>query len=180
MYVVRVMLIFFVSNSLFGITACALTPKKPLASVSKIDRISESELLKLMPHTPSSLTLDDIVKISRDLDANQVIGRLQSSNTLYDLSPSQSIALSRQGVDSKVLDYLHKSYQLALQNNMADEISRKEKEKRDEVEKIKLKNSQQHHDNFYCTEHYRLNPYGYGGYYGRRFGMGAGWPLGCW
>ncbi len=166
--------------NLIGISACTFAPQKPSANVSKIDRISEIELSKLVPHTPSTLTLDEIVKLSSELDADQIIGKLQSSNTFYDLNPTQSIALSKQGVDSKVLDYLYTSYQLALRNNIADEVNRREKEKRAEIEKIKHQHLQLQRYNFNCIDQYRFNPFAFGGYYGHRFGMGAGWPLGCW
>lgn len=149
----------------------------------QIDRISEQELARIMPKPVAVLSLDDVVKLSQDgVAAEQIIDRIKQSNSLYDLSPSQSVGLHQQGVDNKVLDYMHSSRELAVRNNIADEINKREKSKRDALERLKRQQLEQQrlYDPFCGYGSYGFYPYG--GYYGRHFGLGAGFhrPWGCW
>ena len=161
-------------------TACATDGQTP-----KIDRISDEELTRIMPKTVAVLSLDDLVKLSKEsVPADQIIEKIKASNSLYDLTPSQSVALSKQGVDSKVLDYIHESREQALRNNFADEINKREENKRVELEKLKqqqFQQQQQFYDPFCRYGAYGVRPYGYGGF-GSRFGVGAGFgrSFGCW
>ena len=111
-----------------------------------------------------------------------VIDKIKVTNSYYELTPSQSVALNKQGIDSKVLDYIYTSREQMLRNNVADEINKREKIKRAELDKLRNQQLQQQqlYDPF-C----RYGPYGYGGFgsrYGSRFGVGAGFgrPFGCW
>ena len=165
---------------------CATSGRQNNA-VPAIDRISEAELARIAPKPVETLTLDDIVRLSKqDSTAEQIIESIKATDSLYDLTPSQSIALGQQGVDHKVLDYMHTSRELAWRNNVADEINKREMEKRAALEKLKRQQLQQQrfHDP-YCRGYYGLYPYGYGAYgsrFGSHFGLGAGymWPWYCW
>lgn len=151
---------------------------------SQIDRISEAELARIMPKPVATLSLDDIVKLTKDgATADQVIEKIKVSGSSYDLTPSQSVTLSKQGVDNKVLDYIHVSREQAVKNSVADEINKREKIKRTELEKLK-RQQRLFYDPF-CW-HYPYGFYPYGGYYGHRFGSRYGWGAGfgrywgCW
>lgn len=147
-----------------------------------IDRISEAELARIMPAPVATLSLDDLVKLSRDgATAEQIIAQIKTSNSYYDLTPSQSVLLNKQGVDSQVLDYIHVSHEQALRNNVADEINKREKIKRIELEQLKRQQQLNYYDPFCRYGAYGMNPYGYGAY-GSRFGWGAGFSRqwGCW
>ncbi len=170
------------------VSACATNGQQNNAQAPRIDRISAEELVRLMPKTVAVLTLDDLVKLSKEgVSAEQIIDKIKATNSLYELSPSQSVALNSQGVDSKVLDYIYTSREQALRNNVADEINKREEIKRKELEKLKNQQLQQQqlYDPFCRYGPYGIRPYGYGGFgshYGSRFGFGTGFgrPLGCW
>ena len=180
-------LMFLVSLVLSG---CATQGQQFQGNSQKIDRISEAELARIMPQPRATLSVDDLVKLTKEGDtADQIIEKIKTSNSSYDLTPSQIIALSQQGVDSKVLDYIHTSRELALRNSLADEINKHEKSKHVELEKLKrqqwLQQQQRMYDPLCGYGYYGFQPYGYGVYgsrFGRRFGAGAGFavPLGCW
>ncbi len=163
---------------IFSFTGCASNTTKPIP----IDRITAEELAKIMPPPVAVVSLDEIV-----LDTKQgktpdfIIEKIKASNSRYELTPSQTLMLSKQGVDVKVLDYIHQSNELAKQNAVADEINKREKSKRAEMDR--LKRQQYYYEPF---GGYGFGPYGYGGYYGPRyrgrFGWGAGFyrPWGYW
>ncbi len=169
-----------------GVSGCASTSGSHDAA-PVIDRISEAELERIAPKPIATLTLEDIVKLSREgQTAEQIIAKIKASNSQYELTPSQSVALSEQGVDRQVLDYIHTSRELAWRNSVADEINKREQEKQAALDKLKQQqiNQQRLYDPF-CRGYGRLYPYGYGALGARRgphFGLGAGYmrPLGCW
>ena len=169
-----------------GMSACASSGQQVHGQVPKIDRISDEELARIMYQPVSALSLDDLVKLSKEgATADQLIEKIKASNALYDLTPSQSVELNKQGVDSKVLDYIYASREQALKNNVAAEINKREKAKRAELEKLKNQQLQQQplYDPFCRYGAYGMRPYGYGAIGSRsRFGFGAGFrqPLGCW
>ncbi|MFM2434029.1 MAG: hypothetical protein RL063_8, partial [Pseudomonadota bacterium] len=59
-----------------------------------IERISEEELSRIMPQPLATLSLDDLVRLSKEgMTAAQIIEQIKSSNSMYDLTPSQSVLL---------------------------------------------------------------------------------------
>lgn len=173
---------------LLVLAGCATSSQQQNMKSPQINRISEAELARIIPVPVTALSLDEVVKLSQaGNSADQIIEKIKTSNSLYDLTPSQTITLSQQGVDPKVLDYMHTSRELALRNSIADEINKREKEKRDALEKLKrqqLLQQQRFYDPF-CRSYYGFHPYGYGAYgsrFGSRFGLGTGYarPWGCW
>ncbi|HQS37028.1 MAG: hypothetical protein B7Y16_02970 [Methylotenera sp. 24-45-7] len=172
------------------LAACASKPPVA-ASNPKIDRISAEELARIIPQSAAKLSLDDLVNLSKQgKTPEQIIDQIKTTDSMYDLTPSQSLALSRSGVDAKVLDFIHERRELALRNNLADEINRREQQKQAEIAKLKTRNWQRQRYNSYCgLGRYGFSPYGYGGFgsrFGSRFGSGfgigtgIGFPLGCW
>jgi len=175
-----------ICSSFFLLSACATN--QPGTTSPQIDRISAEELARIIPKPVAKLTLDDIVRLTKEgSSADQIIEKIKASDSMYDLTPSQSVALNNQGVDAKVLDYIHTSRELALRNNLADEINRREKQKRAELAKLKkeLWQQQRFYDPYCRFGYYGLTPYGYGAYgsrYGSHFGIGTGFghPWSCW
>ena len=169
------------------ISGCATTAKDNSGEGPRIDRISPEELARLIPPPVAKLTTGDLVRLTREgQSAEQIIAQIKATDSMYDLTPSQNVDLSRQGVDAKVLDYIHASREAAVRNQLADEINRREKQKQADVAKLKnrLWQQQRYYDPF-CRGYYGISPYGYGGYgrhFGSHFGLGLGFgrPLGCW
>lgn len=177
----------FVLCGVLILSACATHSKTMPAKSPQIDRVSEAELARIMPTPVAALSLDDLVKLTKEgATPEQLIEKIKASNSIYDLTPSQSVELNKQGVDSKVLDYMHISREQALRNNVADELNKREKSKRQALNDLKLEQQKQNYYNNFCGYgRYGLRPYGYGAYgsrFGRRFGGGVGFgmPIGCW
>jgi hypothetical protein len=174
--------------SLLMVSGCAIHPQDGRSQ--KIDRISEEELMRIIPKPVATLSLDDLVRLTKDgVSANQIIDKIKSSNSSYDLTPSQSVELNKQGVDSVVLDYIHASRESAMRNNIADEINQREKIRRAELDKLKRQQWLERHQPLYdpiCGYGYHgFYPYRYGTFgpnFGRRSGVGLGFsmPLDCW
>ena len=179
----------FVLISCLALVACASNSQYSGAGSQKIDRISEEELARIMPKPVATLSLDDLVSLTKSgVTADALIEKIRISNSSYDLTPSQIVDLNKQGVDKKVLDYIHSSRELALRNNVAEEINQREKAKRAELDKLKQQQSLERQQRMYdpfCGYGYYGRPYGYGAFgsrFGHRsgFGAGFGFPLGCW
>ena len=168
----------------FAMIACASNSENSDVRSPKIDRISEEELAKIISKPVVVLSLADLVRFTKEgQTADEIIEKIHVSNSSYDLTPSQVVDLNKQGVDNKVLDYIHTSRELALRNNVADEINQREKIKRAEFEKLKRQQwLQQRVYDPACGYGY---PYGYGAFgshfgHHSRFGASFGFPLGCW
>lgn len=178
MTVIKLFFIIFLSLVML---ACATNGQQSQKN-PPIDRISEAELARILPQPIATLSLDDLVKLTKEGNTpQQIIEKIQMSNSYYDLMPSQSVELNKQGVDHAVLDYIHMSRELALRNNVADEINQIEKNKRAEIEK--LKRQQYFYDPFCGYGPHGFYPYGYGAYgsrYGSGFGLGFSRSWGCW
>ncbi len=96
-----------------------------------IDRVSDAELSRIMLKPSAALSLDEIVKMSKEGNtAEQIIEKIKTSDSYYDLTPSQAVQLSKQGVNTKVLDYIYESREAALKNNVAEEINKRERAKK--------------------------------------------------
>jgi hypothetical protein len=173
----------------FVLIACVSNGQRSEIRSQKIDRISEEELRRIMPKPIAVLSLEDLILLTKEhLTADEIIEKIRDSNSLYDLTPSQIVDLNKQGIDSKVLDYIHSSRELALRNNVANEINQREKIKRAEVDKLKRQQWLFQQQRFYdpaCGYGYFGHSYGYGSFGSRfghraRFGTGFGLPFGCW
>lgn len=115
------------------LTACATTQQQE----PQVKRISPEELERIMPKPVPNLTLDEIVALSKQgTPPEQIIEKIKASNSRYDLTPSEVVRLTQQGVDPKVLDYIHKTHESALRENMADEINKREKQRQQELERL--------------------------------------------
>jgi len=109
------------------LTACASTGGQQGA----VERITPEELAKLMPPPVANVSLGEIVADSKaGKTSDEIIEKIRTSNSRYELTPAQVIDLNKQGVDAKVLDYIQESNEKAKQNAIADEMNKREQEKR--------------------------------------------------
>lgn len=154
--------------SVLSIVGCASNTTK----TTEIDRITPEELAKIMPPPTATVSLEAIVEQTKQgKTPDEIIASIRASNSRYELTPSQTLTLSKQGVDVKVLEYIHQSNELAKQNAIADEINKREKNRRTDLER--LRRQQYEYDSFGG-----FGPYGCRGYYGSRFGDCFGWGAG--
>lgn len=163
------------------VSGCATTSYQE----PQIARISAEELRQLMPPPVATLSLEEIVTLSKQgVSADDIIAKIKETNSQYELSPSQMVALATQGVDPKVLDYIHESREQFVRDSMAEEINKREMENKKEQER--LKREYRLRSNYYYYPYYGYSPwwryrpyYGYGfyghGFRGHRFGYGFGW-----
>ena len=165
---------------ILGLTACANTQNKP-----QLARMNATQAVT-MPVVPK-MTLDDVVKMSKDgATAEAVIAKLNVTSSSFDLTPSQALALGKQGVDIKVLDDIYKTHEQIVQNQHADAINQQMKakqiaEKKLAQEKLNRRNS----ENWLVNRGWGYNPYfgggggfGFGGYrrgFNSSIGYGFGW-----
>lgn len=147
------------------LSACATAPQQ-----AQIQRISPEELERIMPRPVPNLPLDEVVRLSKaGTSPELIIEKIKATNSRYDLTPSQSVALSQQGVSARVLDYIHASHEAAVRDNFADEINRREQNQRREQDRLRREYEyryQPYYDPFWNFG------YGYGPYWGSPFYYG--------
>lgn len=145
-------------TTLLVLSGCASTG----AQQAKVDRITPEELAKLLPPAVATLTLDEIVTDSKaGKTPDEIIAKIKTSNSRYDLTTSQTLDLSKQGVDVKVLDYMRQNNELAKQNAIADEMNKREREKRaaqKQLQRERAFNNNLYYDPFWGSH--------FGGFYG--------------
>jgi len=160
--------------SLLLMSGCASTGTQQ----AQIERITPEELAKILPQPVATVTLEEIVKDSKaNKSADEIIAKIKASNSRYELTPAQTLDLNKKGVDTKVLDYIHESNELAKQNAVADEINKREKERAAAEKKLKRERDaaqNRYYDPFWGPRFggFYGGPYGY---YGRGFGSRFGW-----
>ena len=108
---------------LLVLAGCAATPQKQ----PHVERISPQELEQLLPRPQPNLTLDEIVRMSREgAMPEAIIDKVKETGSGYDLIPSQMLELSRQGVDARVLNFIYASREQALRDGFAEELGKRE------------------------------------------------------
>ncbi len=169
--------------SLMLVTGCASTGTQP----SQVKRITPEELAKILPPAVATVSLDEVVNDSKQgKTPDAIIAKIKASNSRYELTPAQTLLLSKQGVDTKVLDYIHQSNELAKQNAIADEMNKREKERAAAEKMLKRERDMARNSyydpfwgprfgGFYGHPFYRYNR-GYGSRFG--FGLNYGYPFG--
>lgn len=119
-------------------SSCATSPNKATNNQAEIERITPEQLAKILPAPVAYLSLEDIIKLSQNNTPSDVlIQKISASNSRYELTPSQTLLLNQQGVDAKVLDYIHTSNEAAKQNAVADELNKREKAKQLATQQLK-------------------------------------------
>lgn len=158
--------------TLLLLSGCASTGSQQ----AKVYRITPEELAKILPPPVATLSLDEIVADSKaGKTPDEIISKIKTSNSRYELTTTQTLDLSKQGVDVKVLDYMHQSNELAKQNAIADEMNIREQEKRAAQKQLQRERAlaQSYYYDYFDGPFY--NPYyhyGYGPYYGSRLFWG--------
>ena len=146
------------------LVGCASTAPREVA----VDRLTPEEVAQITPAATPTLSLDEIVSLTQQkVSSDEIIAKIKASNSQYDLTASQIVDLSKQGVDSKVLDYIQSEREKARLNSLADEINKREKANKEAQEKLKQQAWRNRYDPFYDPFYHPF--YGYGPYWGSHF-----------
>ena len=94
----------------------------------------------------------------------EIIEKIKASNSYYPLTPKEILKLNQQGLSGEVLEHMHASHEAKVQNNVAEEINKREQQKLEAVEKLKREQQS-------CRAYDRFYPgFGWGGGFGRPYG----------
>ena len=116
------------------LAGCATHPEK---AAPQIQRISAEELERLLPKPDPKLTYDELVRLSREgLAPEVIIEKIRQTSSSYALTPSQALDLGKQGVSEKVLDYMHAAREQALRDGFADELNKRDLDHKAQVEAL--------------------------------------------
>lgn len=64
------------------------------------------------------VTIEEIIKLSKDkIPAEQIIDKIKRSQTAYRLSADEIVEMKNVGVDSKVIDYMLRTYEDAVRRD---------------------------------------------------------------
>ncbi|HOY70335.1 MAG TPA: hypothetical protein PL131_06760 [Methylotenera sp.] len=137
---------------------------------NQVQRLTPEEVAKLTPAAVPTLSLDEIIVLSKQgTSADDIIAKIKSSNSQYDLTASQMVDLSKQGVDAKVLDFMQAEREKMRLNSMAEEINKREKANREAQEKLKNQSLRYRYDPFYDPFYHPFYGYGFSPYWGNHF-----------
>jgi hypothetical protein len=157
---------------LFALSGCASTGTQQ----AQVDRITPEQLAKMLPPPVATVSLDEIVADTKQgKTSDEIIAKIKASNSRYELTPTQTVDLNKQGVDTKVLDYIHQSNDLAKQNALADEMNKREQEKRAAQKQLQRERAlarSYYYDYFDGPFYNPYYNYGYSPYWGSRFYWG--------
>jgi len=158
--------------SFFILSGCASVGQ---TQKSEIERITPEELAKLLPPAVATVTLEEIVAHSKQgLSAETIIAKIKESDSRYELSSSQILDLSKQGVEVKVLDYIQQSNELAKQNAIAAEMNRRQQENAEVKQALSRERLRRHryYDPFWGPSFYYRHRFPRDYWRGSRFGWG--------
>lgn len=164
--------LFSLITLLGGLVGCASQPPQPV----QIERISPEQLAALVPPAQSSLSLDEIVSMSKKGKSDaEIIEAIKQSQSRYSLTPSEVLNWHQKGISKGVLDYMQQANALAQQNAIADEINKREKARVEAETRLKRERDSARLRSmdpwFYGGPGYYGGPWGYRPYWGG----GMGW-----
>jgi PBP1b-binding outer membrane lipoprotein LpoB len=148
------------------VTGCAgNTPRE-----TQVQRLTPEEVAKLTPAAVPTLSLDEVIVLSKQkVTADEIISKIKASNSQYDLTATQIVTLSNQGVDAKVLDFMQTEREKVRLNSMADEINKREKANKAAQEQLKSQQFRGRYDPFYDPFYQPFYGYGFSPYWGSHF-----------
>jgi PBP1b-binding outer membrane lipoprotein LpoB len=137
---------------------------------TQVQRLTPEEVAKLTPVAVPTLSLDEVIVLSKQkVTADEIIAKIKASNSQYDLTATQIVTLSNQGVDAKVLDFMQTEREKARLNSMADELNKREKANKAAQEQLKNQQFRGRYDPFYDPFYQPFYGYGFSPYWGSHF-----------
>ncbi len=169
---VNLLLLLGVALVVSSLSGCATQPPQPV----QIDRISPEQLAALVPPAQSTLSLQEIVSMSKQgKPDSEIIEAIKQSQSRYALSASEVLEWHQKGISKGVLDYMQQANALATQNAIADEINKREKARAEAEVKLKRERDMARLRSmdpwFYGGPGFYGGPWGYRPYWGG----GMGW-----
>lgn len=120
--------------SVLALAGCAAGLERDARGSPKIERLSEDALGRL-PAPEPKLTAEDVVRLSREgMQPEKIIEKFQATHSRLRMPRSEIMELGKQGVDSKVLDYLAEAEERARQTDVAESLARRDAEQAREEE----------------------------------------------
>ncbi len=148
------------------VTGCATTAQNE----PQVQRLTPEEVANLTPVAVPTLSLEEIVSLSKqNTAADDIIAKIKSSNSQYDLTASQIVDLNKQGVDAKVLDYIQTEREKARQNSIADEINKREKANKEAQDRLRIQSMRFRNNMFYDPFFHPYYGFGFSPYWGNQF-----------
>lgn len=159
----RRLIIGLLGSLIVLVSGCATTQYQE----PQIQRISAEELAQLMPPPVATLSLEEVVTMSKaGTSPDEIIARIKETGSQYELTPSQAVDLAGQGVNAKVLDYMHSSREQVLRDSMAEEINKRELENRKVQDRLKREYELRYQPYYHPYFGYSYSPWGRYRYYG--------------
>ena len=116
------------------LAGCATSPEQ---ASPQVERLTADELERLLPSPVPNLGYGDLVRLAREgLAPDAMMEKIRQSGSRYSLTPAEAVDLARLGVDVRVLDAMHAAREQALRDGFADEINRREREHKLELESL--------------------------------------------
>ncbi len=151
------------------VTGCATAPQG-----ARVERLTPEQLAALKPVPNPTVSLEEIVTLSRTgTPPATIIERLASTGTWHALSPQQIIELNQQGVDRSVIDHLAAAEERARQATLITQLADRDAKAAQELarERARRQALQQRHQNW----NWGIG-YGFGGPYTQFGWRSGGWP----
>lgn len=122
---------------LLCLTACA-SQQTRVTQAPEIEKISPAELEAMIPAAKASVTLEELVADAKQgKTPDEIIAKIKATNSRYELTPAQTLALSKQGLDVKVLDYMHQANETARQSAIAEAMNERQMEQAEKARLLK-------------------------------------------
>lgn len=161
-----------IAVAIYTLAACASTVgERDALGNPKLDRLSAEQVARLGPAHPRKLSVDDIVRLSREgVPPQQIIDRYYHSGTRLKLKDAQLTELRQRGVDQRVVDYI---VQAEIQAETTDRITAQADREASERARRELERSYRYYDPWW-EPYYGWGPrvYPYFGYGWSRWGSG--------
>lgn len=125
------------SIAMLCLSACA-SQQARVAQQPDTNQISAAELEAMIPAATASVSLDELVADAKQgKTPDEIIEKIKASDSRYELTPEQTLALNQQGLDIKVLNYIHEANARARQAAIAEEMNKRQQTQSEKARRLK-------------------------------------------
>jgi len=164
------------SFAMLCLTACA-SQQTRVTQQPETQEISPQELEAMIPAATASISLDELVADAKaGKTPDEIIAKIKASNSRYELTPEQTLALNQQGLDIKVLNYIHEANEAVRQAAIAEVMNKRQQSELEKARQLRRQRDlarMRYYDPWSIYYRYPwVGPIGPGFY---RWGPGARW-----